>query len=30
MLLVDALPREDNGKLPRAKLLAFYRQLLAN
>lgn len=27
LLLVDALPREDNGKLPRAKLLAFYRQL---
>jgi acyl-coenzyme A synthetase/AMP-(fatty) acid ligase len=30
MLLVDALPREDNGKLPRAKLLAFYQQLRAN
>lgn len=27
LLLVDALPREDNGKLPRAKLLAFYQQL---
>lgn len=27
LLLVDALPREDNGKLPRTKLLAFYRQL---
>lgn len=27
LLFVDALPREDNGKLPRAKLLAFYRQL---
>lgn len=27
LLLVDALPREDNGKLPRSKLLAFYRQL---
>lgn len=27
LLLVDTLPREDNGKLPRAKLLAFYRQL---
>lgn len=27
LLLVDALPREDNGKLPRAKLLAFYQRL---
>jgi acyl-coenzyme A synthetase/AMP-(fatty) acid ligase len=27
LLLVDALPREDNGKLPRSKLLAFYQQL---
>jgi acyl-coenzyme A synthetase/AMP-(fatty) acid ligase len=27
LLFVDALPREDNGKLPRAKLLAFYQQL---
>ena len=29
LLMVDALPREDNGKLPRAKLLAFYQQLRA-
>ena len=27
LLFVDALPREDNGKLPRAKLLAFYQQV---
>lgn len=27
LLFVDALPREDNGKLPRGKLLAFYQQL---
>lgn len=27
LVFVDALPREDNGKLPRAKLLAFYQQL---
>lgn len=27
LLLVDALPREDNGKLPRNRLLDFYRQL---
>jgi acyl-coenzyme A synthetase/AMP-(fatty) acid ligase len=27
LLFVDALPREANGKLPRAKLLSFYQQL---
>ncbi len=29
LLLVESLPREENGKLPRGKLLAFFEQLRA-
>ena len=27
LLLVESLPREENGKLPRGKLLAFFEQV---
>lgn len=30
IMVVDALPREENGKLPRAKLLAYYNKLRRN
>jgi len=29
LLLVESLPREENGKLPRSKLLAFFEQVRA-